>query len=198
MIKGSAQVIEGSVTVDILTEAIVETSSARLPDLYEVVNGEIRELPPVGVEQVSIASRLVGFLTIFLFPRRPGRLVSEMLFHLADNRPERRPDVAYVSATRWPPRRKTPRTDAWSVVPELAVEVVSPTKTFGEIHGKIHEYFRAGVLLVWVVSTILEQVHVYTSPTERKILTRAELLRGDPVFPGFEPPLRDLFDDGDE
>lgn len=184
--------------MDILTESVAESSSQRLPDLYEVVNGEIRELPPMGVEQGTIASRLVTFLVVFLFPLRLGRLVSEVLFHLRDNEPERRPDVAFVSASRWPLRRKPPRTNAWSVVPDLAVEVVSPTNTFDEIRGKIHEYFQAGVRLVWVVSTIHEEVHVYTSPTELKILTVGDVLRGDPVLPGFELPLFDLFDDGDE
>lgn len=87
---------------------------------------------------------------------------------------------------------------AWPVVPELAVEVVSPTNTFDEIRDKILEYFQAGVQLVWVVSTVHEEVHVYTSPTEQKILCMGDVLRGEPVLAGFMLALFDLFDDGDE
>ena len=42
-----------------------------------------------------------------------------------------------------------------------------------------------GVQLVWVVYPSVEQVHVYSSPTSVRILTRADELSGDPVVPGF-------------
>jgi Uma2 family endonuclease len=80
-----------------------------------------------------------------------GRAVSEMLFDLGAGLSQRRPDVAYVSYDRWARHRRVPRTQAWAVVPELTVEVISPSNTFEEILGKVHEYFQAGVQRVWVV-----------------------------------------------
>ena len=50
-----------------------------------------------------------------------------MLFDLTPVQRQRRPDVAFVSYNRWPRQRRVPRTEAWEVVPNLVVEVVSPT-----------------------------------------------------------------------
>jgi Uma2 family endonuclease len=190
MITGSDPEDARRIAVDILTET--PPISPPLPDLYEVVNGEIKELHG-GARQVQIAFYLAHLLESFARPKKLGQAVTEMLFHLRDDAPERRPDAAFISASRWPLRRRAPSTNAWNVVPDLAVEVVSPTNTFDEIRGKTLEYFQAGVLMVWVVPTIHEEVHVYLSPTEPRILTRADILRGEPVLPSFELPLHELF-----
>jgi len=68
-----------------------------------------------------------------------------MLFDFGPGLSQRRPDVAYVSYDRWPRQRRVPRTQAWAVVPELVVEVISPSNTFEEVVNKVREYFRASV-----------------------------------------------------
>ena len=85
-------------------------------------------------------------------PHGLGRVLTHMLFDLrpALNR-RRRPDVSFVSSAKWPPNRRAPKTAAWAIVPELAVEIVSPTNPATEVIGKVQEYFVAGVKLVWVV-----------------------------------------------
>jgi Uma2 family endonuclease len=62
-----------------------------------------------------------------------------------------------------------------------------------DVFDKVREYFAAGVQQVWHVLSNVEQVHVYTSPTAVRILTRADELTGDPVVPGFRLPPADLF-----
>ncbi|MFL5342312.1 MAG: Uma2 family endonuclease [Gemmataceae bacterium] len=165
-------------------------------DRYEIVNGQQVELPPMSAREVNVASILVQLLGAFVRLSGLGRVVGEMLFHLGDNQPERRPDVAFVSAQRWPLTRLIPFTNAWDVVPELAIEVVSPSNTWNEITTKIDEYFSAGVSRVWVVVTATERVYVYESPTVVQILNRDEDLVGDPILPGFRLPLAQLFEHG--
>ena len=46
---------------------------------------------------------------------------------------QRRPDAAFVSFDRWPKAWRIPQANAWDVVPDLAVEVVSPTNLAEEI-----------------------------------------------------------------
>jgi Uma2 family endonuclease len=108
---------------------------------------------------------------------------------------KRRPDVAFVSFDRWPLTHRIPRTDAWEVVPNLAVEVVSRTDSVDSIVDKIAEYFHAGVNRVWVVFPSQEQVYVYDSPTSVRILTRTDELSGDPILPNFRLPLVELFEE---
>ena len=123
-----------------------------------------------------------------------GCVVPEMLFLLEDS-PElkRRPDLAFVSAERWPIGKRVPRTEAWDVIPDLAVEFISQSNSADEVAGKIDEYFHAGVRQVWVVYPVTSKVQVYESPTRVKILQLGDELQGDPLIPGFRLPLSELF-----
>lgn len=106
---------------------------------------------------------------------------------------DRKPDVAFVSFQRWAQSRAIPKVNAWPVAPDLAVEVISPTDKMFDVFDKLREYFDGGVQQVWHVLSNVEQLHVYTSPTAVRILTRADVLAGDPVVPGFRMPVADLF-----
>jgi Uma2 family endonuclease len=108
---------------------------------------------------------------------------------------KRRPDVAFVSYERWPRQRPVPHAEAWEVVPNLVVEVISPSDKGKDILHKVAEYFRIGVECVWVIFIFQEQVYIYESPTQVRILTRADELYGEPVLPHFRLPLATLFED---
>ena len=163
---------------------------------YEVVDGNIVEGSPTGAFEANIASMLFKHLHVV---ELPGRAVIEMLFQLnAEPRLQRRPDVAYVSHLRWPRERRVPRTEAWDVIPDLAIEVASRSNAAEEILVKIREYFQAGCLRVWVVYPTEDQIYVYESPTKVRILTRHDVLEDAAVLPGFRLNLADLFEDGTE
>jgi Uma2 family endonuclease len=132
------------------------------------------------------------FLDGFARANSCGRAVSEMLFDFGSGLAQQRPDVAYVSFDRWP--RRVPRTQAWAVVPELAVEVISPSNTFEEVVNKVREYFRAGVQYVWVIAPPQQQVYVYQSPSHIRVLNILDELTGDPFLPGFRLKASELFD----
>src|SRR5215470_10786518 len=104
---------------------------------YEVVDGQVVELAPMGAYEIWIASVLLMYLQTFARQHQLGRAVQEMLFDLTAVQRQRRPDVAFVSYDRWPRQRRVPRTQAWAVVPELAVEVISPSNTFEEVINKV-------------------------------------------------------------
>src|SRR5260370_14581096 len=95
--------------------------------LYEIVNGE-RVEKLMGFRECLIASDLGSDLSHYARTGQLGRVCIEAMFCLdAAHALERRPDVAFVSYQRWPKKRRLPRTNAAPVVPDLAVEVVSPT-----------------------------------------------------------------------
>lgn len=174
-------------------------TSAEPEGLYEVVDSRVVEKTPMGAFEVWIASRLTQAMGAFATANRLGQVVTEMLFVIDEARElKRRPDVAYVSFDRWPRGRRIPRTAAWEVIPDLAIEVVSATNTADEVLAKIHEYFRASVRRVWVVYPSTVQVYDYDSPTTVRILARAEELDGGAVLPGFRLPLAMLFEDEDQ
>lgn len=162
---------------------------------YEVVSGQRVETPRMGSYESDLANDLAYYLNEHFFRvGRLGRIVIEVLFRFdAATDLQRRPDLAYVSYDRWPRSKRPAPKDAWNVVPELAVEVVSQSDTANEIQEKIQDYFRCGVRLVWVVYPTLSQVLVYESPTRITVAEKTDALEGGEVLPGFRLPLEALF-----
>jgi Uma2 family endonuclease len=162
--------------------------------LYEIVNGQRVDLPPMSAYATWIASCLHGLLWSYAREKGLGTSVGEMLFVLdAEPKLRRRPDVAFVSTARWPLDRALPITGDWDVVPDLAVEVISPNDVFKDVLAKVREYFHYGVQVVWVVAPEEQQVYVYDSPTHVRILTGQDELTGGEVVLGFRLPLGQLF-----
>ena len=153
----------------------------------------------MGAHEIWLATELVVHLMNFAKQHQLGRAVQEMLFDFtAMVQRKRRPDAAFVSYERWPRQRQVPHTEAWEVVPNLVVEVISPSDKGDDILDKVAEYFRIGVECVWVIFTSQEQVYIYESPTQVRILARADELYGEPVLPHFRLPLTALFEEVEE
>ncbi len=163
--------------------------------LFEIIDGREVELPPMSAYASVITAILTGELYVFAATQPLGRPYPEMLFRLPLNGSRnRRPDVAFVTFERWPQDRLLPlRENAWDVVPDLAVEIISPTDLVDELMQKIGEYFQAGVRLVWVVHPPQRLVYVYEALTRVRILTPADELDGGVVLPGFRLPVAKLF-----
>lgn len=177
-----------------MTIATIETVVTD-DDLYEVIDGIRVRKAPVGIFAVWITSDLFSHLAPFARSAKLGRAVSEALFHMpAPIDRDRRPDLAFVSYDRWAKNRPIPRkSNAWDIVPNLAVEVVSPTDAAEDLDENISEYFHAGVQLVWVVYPQQSKIYVYQSPTQISVLGKNEMLEGGTVLPGFRLPLAELF-----
>ncbi len=165
--------------------------------LYEIVDGERVETTPMGVSAFRLANFLASRMILHAVPGDLGETIVEGLFHLplpVDR--NRCPDVAFVSYERWPKGRPTDRAaNAWEVVPDLVVEIVSPTDQVEELMAKIREYFEAGAKRVWVVHVEQALVYVYESPTRVVILAREATLDGNAVLPGFRLELASLFNE---
>ena len=180
-----------------LTELDPVTAAPRAEEpLYEVVRGRRVELPPMGALPTQIASFLDQFLGHYARSQGLGRVNTEMLYRINDAKDlERRPDVAFVSYERWARNLPVPEDAAWEVVPDLAVEVVSPTDRAEEALEKVRDYFEAGVRAVWVVYLRLRVVHVLDAFTTIRVLTGADALDGGAILAGFRLPLATLFED---
>ena len=167
------------------------------PDgLYEVIGEQIVEKPPMGVFESGLAGLLFEFLGPFARANRIGQVFPETLFDL---RPavgrSRRPDLALVSGRKWPVNRRPPEGESWPLIPDLAIEVVSPSNQAAAVLEKVREYLLAGVQLVWVIYPSAREIHVFDARKPGVVgrLQGSQVLTGDPVVPGFELPLDTLF-----
>jgi Uma2 family endonuclease len=181
-------------TAEVLTPPPPARNDPYDHDRYEIVDGIRVELPPMGTESTGVASDLAVLLANFGLTQNVGKAYTEMLVKLPLNRDRsRKPDVIFVPFTTWPRGQRLPEVSPWEVVPNLCVEVVSPSDRAGEVMEKVREYLEAGVRLVWVVYPQQAWVHVFEQPAgPARILTRADTLDGGTVLPGFAVPLADL------
>jgi Uma2 family endonuclease len=175
---------------------LTASSEADLPDHYEVVDGQVVELPPMSGFASEVANRIRDELAYYARASRTGRTRNDMLFRLPlpeDGARNRQPDAAYISFDRWPESRPMPRRgNPVDVVPDVAVEVVSPTDYAEDLFAKVDEYLRAGVRLVWVVFPTLRQVYAFTGPTALRVFGADAELDGGDVLPGFRVPVASL------
>jgi len=104
----------------------------------------------------------------------------------------RGPDVAYFSWKRLPAGR-VPEQPVPSIVPDIAVEVLSIGNTRNEMSRKCREYFRAGVSQVWMVDPRQRTVAIYTSVTSFEIFNEDQNLNGGDILPGLSISLAEVF-----
>jgi Uma2 family endonuclease len=162
--------------------------------LFEIINGERVEIPHMGILAGTLVSILSGFLWSFIAPRKLGLVVVEVLFRFRPDRPSRRPDLAFVGFDRCTTPAIPPSDPAeWEVVPNLAVEAISPSNTAEDVMVQLQDYFDAGVELVWVIYPRQRWIFVYQSMTQVRQLREADELDGGTVLPGFRLKIADLF-----
>ncbi len=169
---------------------------AREERLYELVDGILLE-KVMGWYEAYLAMEIGAILRAFARPRKLGVVVGADGLYRLDLDLVRLPDVSFVSRDRLPGRR-LPRAAICSVVPNLAVEVLSPSNTKKEMAEKRLDYFAAGVELVWYVDPIKKTVRVHTGPNDSRLLREKQTLDGGTVLPGFALSLRELFADPDD
>jgi Uma2 family endonuclease len=171
----------------------VETDEA----LYEFLDGQRVAMPPMSIRAVTVVGRLFAQLNAFVTSNRLGEAFTEMLIAVpvpGDEDRNRRPDVCFVSSSalaRAVP--EDPDANAWNVVPDLVVEVTSPTDRAEDQREKVVEYHQLGVRCVWVVYPKLRVVDVYDSSGSLRTFGPEGNLTGDPVLPGFQVNLGELF-----
>lgn len=119
-------------------------------ELYEIINGE-KVIKPISTYENVLAGMLFGRLNVHADANRLGRAIIEVMFDLPNLSNDRRPDVGFISFDRWPQNRGIPRTKAWAVIPDLAVQVISPYDHCRDVLERLGEYFQAGIRMVWLV-----------------------------------------------
>lgn len=77
--------------------------------------------------------------------------------------------------------------------PDVAIEVVSPSKTPGELARKTDEYFANGTRATWVADPGSRTVVIRRPGAEDETFGPGDTLTGDPEIPGFSCAVADIF-----
>lgn len=158
----------------------------------ELVRGEIIEMAPTGGLHGLVTMELGRLIANYVCQHSLGVVAgAETGFILtADPYTVRAPDIAFIARDRVP-KPIPPR--YFSLAPDLAVEVVSPSDVAQDVRRKVIDFLQAGTRLVWVVYPETQMVDVYQPGQDVRVVDAQGTLQGEDVLPGFELPLRELF-----
>jgi Uma2 family endonuclease len=160
--------------------------------LCELIDGVLVE-KAMGYYESSLASVLIGAIYEFLRKTKLGIVLGEGGLMRVEEAQVRIPDVAFYSWSKFP-NKLLPRVQILNFVPELAVEILSPTNTKKEMKRKRREYFEGGAELVWEVHPEKQIVDVFTAPEEKTTIGVDGILDGGTVLPGFTLSIKEWFD----
>lgn len=180
-----------------MATAIEPAAEPKVPDHYEVVNGEIVEIEPMSWYASEVANRIRDELVFYGRTTRSGRTRNDMLFRFPvgeDRDRQRVPDVAFITFERWAEDRPLPlEGDPTDVVPDLLAEVVSPNDKVYDVFAKADEYLAAGGRVVWVVIPGVRRAFVFEPGADPRPVNDRGQLDGGAAFPDLRIPMAGLF-----
>ena len=159
----------------------------------ELIQGVLCETMSSGVEHGQVVMELGRHLGNFVVPQRLGRLIGSDSGVLLQREPDtvREPDIAFISAAQLPlDKRESGYLEA---VPELVVEIVSPSDNPDDVLQKARMWLSYGVRLVWVIHPDTRSVDVHRTGTPVVAIEEDGYLDGADVLPGFVCPVKSIF-----
>ncbi len=162
----------------------------------ELIHGEIVEMPLTNALHAGLVTRLARYLEEHVDRHGGGRVLAGdpgFVLNLPyDPERVRGPDLAFVSRERLP---EGPLPEKFlKGAPDLAVEVVSPSQSAVGVQEKVRDYLLCGARLVWVLIPQTRTTTVYRADGSATLLAEDGSLEGEHVLPGFELPLKKLFE----
>jgi len=183
---------EGLYDIDKLWEIVCNADDDRY---FELIEGEIFEMSPPGGEHGAIAGEIYYFFRLFDPQRKLGIPTVDAGYHPTDKRDTvLSPDVAFTKFERAP----DPFPSSWvPLMPDIAVEVKSPSNIVAELHRKAATYLQHGTQLVWIVMPDRKGVEVCrhddNGNMQIEFIGADGALSGESVLPGFTLELALLF-----
>lgn len=102
----------------------------------------------------------------------------------------RGPDLFFVAASKIPAGPMAAGVP--EIVPDLCVEVLSPSDRWQLVRRKVNEYLDRGVSEVWILESDTQSVHLFRDNESPRILKAGEKLNSV-TLPGFECQVEELF-----
>jgi Uma2 family endonuclease len=136
---------------------------------WEIVDGELIEMSPAGIEHGRISMNLAYLLRRWLEDHPVGVVYAAETGFMLQRSPDRlrAPDVAFVCRERSP--EVTP-TGFFNGPPDFAAEVISPNERPSVVEQKVGHWLEAGCREVWVVWPTTRSVTVHRPGLKQPLL----------------------------
>lgn len=158
---------------------------------YELIDGEA--IPKVSPKRFHAGTQKALLMLLNVWAQQHGYFYPEWAVVLkrrgADWVPI--PDLTYISYDRLAADWQDD--DACPIPPDLAIEVISPDQSFGEMAAKATDYLTAGVLRVWVVDPSAKSITVFYPDAPPQTYT-GDMVLTDSSFEGLELTAQQVFE----
>ena len=177
---------------------------ARGDERFELINGREVPMSPHLMEHDDLSYHLhKSLLTFTLTHNLPLRIANETTFVDPANASSNwvagslMPDIMITREQRiadykkaHPDWRKFPM----ALVPDLAIEVLSPNDRASDVLDKISDMLEFGVQTVWLINPRAQEITIYVDQTNPRTLIGDTLLTTD-LLPGWSIAAKTLFAD---
>lgn len=159
---------------------------------YELVRVDVIEMPSPARPHGFYCWLVIKALTEYVTRRGSGHLLTNDTGILVEKNPDtlRGADVIVYLRDATPDDLKKKYVDD---LPDLVVEVISPSDRPKDVHARINQYRARGVPLVWEIRPAERLVWVYPQTEFSKLLDETDELTGNGALPDFAVPVRALF-----
>ena len=104
------------------------------------------------------------------------------------------PDLLYISYDKIPKDQLSD--EACPIPPELVIEIISPSQSFGIFSQKAADYLKAGISRVWLVDSLAKNITIFYPDRPLQIKVGEDSLE-DEILPGLELTVNEIFLEAD-
>lgn len=159
---------------------------------FELVHGEVVEMPPAGKYHGFVCGNVARILGNFAAAQSVGYVCTNDAGVIVGRDPDsvRGPDVTYYidDETADNMQRKYAQRP-----PVLAVEVVSPTDRINDIMLRVTQLLAQGVAAVWVVDPEARDISICRAGKEPQLVQADEHIAGGTELPEFRCAVAEFF-----
>ena len=134
---------------------------------YYLIDGELRIKMSPNQDHAWLASEIARLLGNFVVENELGFVFVECGYRLPSGRPSLLlPDVSFECRAR----SAQPRLKSYvPYMPDLAVEVISPSQSLAQVREKAERYLRHGAALVWLIDPASETAEVWRRGSDERV-----------------------------
>jgi Uma2 family endonuclease len=160
--------------------------------ICELIDGTLVE-KPMGTRESFLAMTIGRMLGNYVAEHELGLVAGADGPYRMPQGNTRFPDVSFVPWSALPDG-ELPEDAIWSVVPTLAVEVLSESNTHEEMVQKWAELTELGTQVMWLIDPATTTAEIWRPGADAITLNLTGVLDAAPALPGFLLPLADVFD----
>jgi Uma2 family endonuclease len=163
---------------------------------YELLNGRIVMIPPAGWPHSRIATTIVTRLSLHVEQSKLGIVLESSAGYDLPSGDTLEPDASFITTQRLKAGPKPETGKFLRIVPNLVVEILSPSTAQRDRTEKKEVYARNGVDEYWIVDAARKEVTVF-SRTGRRFGPAKNCSKGriaSKLLSTLDLPVTDLFD----